>query len=54
MNNAVKVYNDCSELYWQFIGKDFDIDIDIAVDGEMKKSEFSAESEAKIEKEKKN
>lgn len=26
--DAIKNYKDCSELYWQFIGKDFQIDID--------------------------
>lgn len=26
--DAVKNYSDCSELYWQFIGKDFEVDID--------------------------
>lgn len=26
--DAIKNYNDCSELYWQFIGKNFEIDID--------------------------
>lgn len=27
INNVVKVYNDCSELYWQFIGNNFSIPI---------------------------
>ena len=45
--------NNGKKLFDINLDDDFDIDIDIAVDGEMKKSEFSAESEAKIEKEKK-
>ena len=45
--------NNSQKLFDINLDDDFDIDIDIAVGGEMKKSEFSAESEAKIEKEKK-
>ena len=57
-NNSVAeddVYdeNNSQKLFDINLDDDFDIDIDIAVGGEMKKSEFSAESEAKIEKEKK-
>ena len=26
--DAIKNYSDCSELYWQFIGKDFEVDVD--------------------------
>lgn len=28
VDNAVKVYNDCSELYWQFIGNSFSIPVE--------------------------
>lgn len=28
VNNAILMYNDCAELYWQFIGKGFEIPID--------------------------
>lgn len=45
--------NNSKKLFDINLDDNFDIDIDIAVDGEVKKSEFSAESEAKIEKEKK-
>ena len=31
IEDAVINYNDCSELYWQFIGKDFEVDIDKVV-----------------------
>lgn len=29
VNDVVKVYNDCAELYWQFIGEDFEVPADI-------------------------
>ncbi len=28
VNDCIKKYNDTAELYWQFIGKDFEVDID--------------------------
>lgn len=28
VENAITVYNDCAELYWQFLGKSFDASID--------------------------
>lgn len=44
--------NNNKKLFDIKLDNDFDIDVDIAVGGEIKKSEFSVESEAKIEKEK--
>lgn len=44
--------NNSKKLFDIKFDNEFDIDIDIDVGGEIKKSEFSAESEAKIEKEK--
>ena len=29
VEDAVKNYNDCAELYWQFVGKDFSSDVDL-------------------------
>ena len=29
VKDAIKNYNDCAELYWQFIGKDFSSDVDL-------------------------
>ena len=46
VNDAVSVHNDCAELYWQFIGDDFEIPIEnyegvIYFPGDLKKEDIN-------------